>query len=292
MSVYNTLPAKKKKEKSLPPPSIPASYTPPKPLGLETVPNVPAFRMPSNTLGFGGMQDLTRAIADYGAGLANALNVARRNQQITNARKTLASLGISNSEIEKNIMETAKRRRELQEAPIRLQMAQDLNNANVSDTNARTGYYNAQTGAVNQKIAENTDTYPIREQGLEAKTENEQLQNEQTKRLMPLVYQSYINADKEGKAKIAGELVKYGLIPGVETAAPILQEKLGGSLDDARKYYFETYAPSLISNLLKSIETANTSPTNSTGTTTFPTRNTTTGSVPPGLPDAFWGRSK
>ena len=140
MDNFNNLPEIKKKKKTV----LPPAYTPPRPLGLEPTPRIPAFRMPQSTLGFGGMQGLTGAFADYGAGITNALNVARRNQQIINARKTLANLGVSEAERAGTIMETYGKGREIERAPA-------VHEAALRESGARAGFAEAGAGKARRR---------------------------------------------------------------------------------------------------------------------------------------------
>ena len=115
---------KKKKQQTIPVPviqtnksALPSPIKPPtfanvndipapQPLNLNAVPAVAPLNIPSNTLGFAGMQNLTNAIASYGSGVFNSLDAVNRNNQIIKARKTLSTLGINKANIYKAIADT------------------------------------------------------------------------------------------------------------------------------------------------------------------------------------------
>ncbi len=119
------------------------------PLNLNVVPDVPAPNLPTNTLGFSGMQNLTNAIANYGTGVFNALNVANENKRILNARKTLSNLGINKAKIYKAISDINANKARAYENMVNANLAPSLAQSLTEARNSQSNLYNAKTKETN-----------------------------------------------------------------------------------------------------------------------------------------------
>lgn len=119
------------------------------PLNLNVVPDVPAPNLPTNTLGFSGMQNLTNAVANYGTGVFNALNVANENKRILNARKTLSNLGINKAKIYKAISDINANKAKAYETSVNANLAPSLAQSLIGARNSESNLYNARTNETN-----------------------------------------------------------------------------------------------------------------------------------------------